>query len=580
MCGVCGELDALHVTPAGTTVLEPVWQRPEDPGEGPAEVVFRRGAVYTMDPRRPWAQAVAVRGRRIVAVGSDDEVSATVGAGTRVVDLDGRMLLPGFVDAHIHPLLGAFFTAGADLQHPTREGMLAALADWVRAHPDGPVRGFGWRVDMFGPDGPHRAELDRIVGDRPAVLTAIDCHSAWVSSAALRQAGITRETPDPVPGFSFFQRDSAGEPTGYVLELPAVLKVIEAVEPFTQEAVARLFAEWAPRAAAAGLTAMFDAAMPGVAGDEGALGAVYTGLEAQGRLPMRVVLSHVLKSGPVDGAVAAAQELARRYRTELVRGGVLKVLGDGTAEGYTAHLLEPYADKPDSVGSSPFTEVEWYRLVREADAAGLDLHIHAIGDRTVRVALDALESAIAVNPARDRRHAIAHLVYVDEADLCRFGPLGVIAQCSGNWMSADPSTVQIAVQRYGQRRAAQFFRTRTLLDWGATIAFGTDWPAAGYYSTYKPLDAVQVAVTRQLIGEPEGPVLEPADERLYLSQALYAATAGAAYQLRLDDAGMIAPGMLADLVVLRENLFDLDPAEIASTPVDLTMMSGNVTYES
>ncbi|BBX73590.1 amidohydrolase [Mycobacterium shinjukuense] len=547
--------------------------------DGVATVVFRRGAVYTLDPSSPWAEAVAVRGRHIVAVGSNAEVSARIGPATRVVELDGRMLLPGFVEAHIHPIVGAFFTPGVDLQLPSRSDALAAISAYARDNPSGTVRGFGWRVDMFPPDGPSRNDLDRIVPDRPAVLFSIDAHSAWVNSMALEIAGVTSETPDPVPGFSFYQRDPAGHPTGYVLELPAVLGIVGAIEPVTKAAMTTLLADWAPRAAAAGITAVFDAGMPPEGNDPDGLATVYTDLERQGRLPFRVVVSHIVKAPPIDDAVARTVALRQRFATELVRGGVLKIIGDGTAEGHTAYLLAPYADKPDSIGQSPFSEDDWRRLVVDADAADIDVHVHAIGDRTVRVALDAIEAAIKTNPPRERRHSIAHLVYVDDTDVPRFGELGVIAQFSGNWMSADPSTVDIALERYGPRRQQRFFRPRAVLETGATIAFGTDWPAAGYFSTYKPLDAVQIAVTRQLIGRPDAPILEPADQRLDLAQALHAATLGAARQLRLDGAvGSVQAGKLADLVVLRRNLFDVSATDIASTPVDMTMMNGTFTH--
>ncbi|MFO7164630.1 MAG: amidohydrolase [Mycolicibacterium hassiacum] len=579
MCRNCSLVAALGDHTADGSGAAPPGSSPLP--ELPPAVVFRGGAVYTMNARQPWAQAVAVRGNRIVAVGGDDEATAAAGPGAHTVDLNGRMLLPGFIEAHIHPLVGSFFTCGVDLQVADRDAALAAIAAHVRAHPTGPVRGFGWRVDMFGPQGPTRAELDELIPDRPAILFAIDAHSAWVNSAALRLAGITRDTADPVPGFSFYVRDDDGEPTGWVLELPAVLGLVDAVEPMTRAVLTRLLAQWAPKAAAAGITAVFDAGLPPGPGDPGALVGVYTDLEAQGLLPFRVVASHIVKAPPVDDAVARTTALRDRFATDLVKAGVLKILGDGTAEGYTAHLLEPYADRPDSVGSSPFSPQDWHRLVVDADAAGLDVHIHAIGDRTVRTALDAIEAAVTHNPPRDRRHVIAHLVLVDEADVPRFGELGVIAQFSANWFSADPSTVEIALQRYGPHRQRRFFRPRALLDAGATIAFGTDWPAAGYFSTYKPLDAIQVAVTRRLIGRPDADMLEPERERLDLHQALHAATLGAARALRLDHvAGSIEVGKAADLVVLRRNLFDLDPHEIAATPIDVTMMNGRVTHGS
>lgn len=573
MCGSC-DLTTRIDAPAATGPARPATVSATDG----VTTVFRGGAVYTMNPAMPWVTAVAVRGDSIIAVGSDDAAIAAAGADARIVELDGRMLLPGFVEGHIHPLLGGLFTSGVDLQVPTKADALAAIAGYAQAHPNGPVRGFGWRMDMFGPEGPRREELDAIVPDRPVLLFAIDAHSVWVNSATLELAGITTDTPDPAPGFSYYARDPNGEPTGFVLEVAAFLPIADAVEPITADLFGRMVADWLPAAAAAGITAVFDAGMPPAGGDPGALAEVYTDLEAQGRLPFRVVLSHLVKGPPIDAAVARTLAMRDRFSTELVRGGVLKIVGDGTVEGYTGYLLAPYSDKPDSVGQSALSDDDWRRVVAVADAADIDIHIHAIGDATARVALDAIEAAIEANPARDRRHTIAHLQLVDEADLPRFAELGVIAQFSPNWIAVDPSIETIRA-RLGDERLSRHYLLRTILEYGATISFGTDWPAAGWFSTYKPLDAVESAVTRRTLGEPDAPVMAPADQRLDLAQALQANTLAAARQLRLDDlVGSLELGKRADLVVLRDNLFGVPSHRIASTPVEMTMMNGRFTY--
>lgn len=287
----------------------------------------------------------------------------------------------------------------------------------------------------------------------------------------------------------------------------------------------------------------------------------------------------MVKGPPVDNAAQETLTIKQLIKTELVGVNVLKIIGDGTQENFTAWLLEPYADRQGDIGASPFTVAQWNAMVAAADRAGLDVHIHACGERTTRVALDAIEAAMIANPKRDRRHTVAHLVYVADSDIPRFKQLGVTAQFSANWMSADPDSNGVMLQRYGPERHAKLYRPRTTLNAGANISFGTDWPAAGYLSTYKPLDAIQIAMTRQLIGKPNGPVLEPAAERLNLAQAIHANTLGGAYQLRLDDRiGSIEPGKLADLVVLEKNIFDLDPHDIAATKITLTMMNGQVTH--
>ena len=284
-----------------------------------ASVIFRNGKVYTLDARKPWAQAVAVAGDKIIAVGSNAEVLALDGPGTKVIDLAGRMLMPGFVESHIHPFVGAFMTSGVDLQLPTGADALAAIASYAKAHPTGPVRGFGWRVDMFPPEGPTREMLDSALPDRPAFFFAIDAHSLWVNSNALEIAGIDAHTPDPIPDFSYFVRDKTGKPTGYILETSAILEVVNAVEPISLDTMARMLVDWLPKASAAGITSVYDAGVPPIGADQGAILAIYTELERQGRLPFRVVASYLLKGPPVDAATTSTQDLMRRIDTDLVQ---------------------------------------------------------------------------------------------------------------------------------------------------------------------------------------------------------------------------------------------------------------------
>lgn len=570
---------ALAATAASACSVTP---EPETETEkATADVVFRNGPIYTVAGPQPWAQAVAVRGNTIAHVGDEAGAMALVGPDTRVIDLQGRLLMPGFVEGHIHPFLGAFLTSGVDLQLPTGADALAAIERYAKEHPTGPVRGFGWRVDMFGPDGPDRADLDRVLPDRPGFFFAIDGHSLWANSKALEIAGVHRDTPDPIPGFSYYVRDHNGDPTGYVLEVNAVLGLVDAIEPISPETMGRLLETWLPKASAAGITSVFDAGVPPIGEDQGALIGLYTDIEKRGALPFRVVASYSVRSAPVDDAVQKLTDIRDRFATDLVRADVVKIVGDGTQGGYTAWLLEPYADRPDSTGGSPFTEQQWHELIGRVDAAGFDVHVHACGERTARVALDAIERAVAANPPRDRRHAVAHLVYVEDPDSRRFGALGVVAQFSANWMSADPDTMQNMAARYGSPRKDLMYRPQDVLKSGGRISLGTDWPAAGYFSTYKPLDSIQIGVTRALIGEPDAPVLAPADQRLTVAEAVHANTLGAAYQLRMDaKVGSLEVGKLADLVVLSANIFEVDPHDIHRADVTLTMMNGQIRHEA
>lgn len=544
-----------------------------------ADFVFRNGRVYTVSGHQEWAEAVAVKGNIIRHVGDEAGAMAMVGPGTRVIDLHGKLLMPGFVEGHIHPFFGAFLSSGVNLQVSTKQEALAAIAKYATENPDGPIRGFGWRIDMFGTEGPTRQELDSVLPDRPGFFFAVDAHSMWANSKALEVAGIHRDTPDPVPGFSYYAKDGKGEPSGYILEISAMLDLIDAIEPVTAESMQRALEDWLPQAAAAGITSVFDAGVPPV-GSQAAFLGLYNDIERRGALPFRVVASYVVKAPPFDDAVAMFTQARDEIASDLVQVGMIKIMGDGTQGGYTAWLLDPYADKPDSIGTSPFTEQQWGQLVGQIDAAGIDMHVHACGERTVRVALDAFEAAIRKNSARDRRHTIAHLIYVDGADNARFAKLGVGAQFSANWFSADPDTVVNLAARYGAPRKDNFYRIQDILHTGGRVSLGTDWPAAGYFSTYKPLESIQIGVTRQLIGDPNAEVLGPADQKLSAWQAVQANTLGAAHQIRMENkVGSVEVGKLADLIVLDRNILEGDPHDIHKATVTMTMMNGQIRHE-
>lgn len=544
-----------------------------------ADFVFRNGRVYTVSGPQEWAEAVAVKGNTIRHVGDEAGAMAMVGPGTRVIDLDGKLLMPGFVEGHIHPFFGAFLSSGVNLQVSTKQEALAAIAKYAKENPDGPIRGFGWRIDMFGPEGPTRQELDSVLPDRPGFFFAVDAHSMWANSKALEVAGIHRDTPDPVPGFSYYAKDGRGEPSGYILEISAMLDLIDAIEPVTAESMQRALEDWLPKATAAGITSVFDAGVPPV-GSQAALLGLYNDIERRGALPFRVVASYVVKAPPFDDAVAIFTQTRDEIASDLVQVGMIKIMGDGTQGGYTAWLLDPYADKPDSIGTSPFTEQQWSQLVGQIDSAGIDMHVHACGERTVRAALDAFEAAISKNPAGDRRHSIAHLIYVDDADSARFAKLGIGAQFSANWFSADPDTVVNLAVRYGAPRKDNFYRIQDILRTGGRVSLGTDWPAAGYFSTYKPLESIQIGVTRQLIGDPNAEVLGPTDQKLSAAQAVHANTLGAAHQIRMENkVGSVEVGKLADLIVLDRNILEGDPHDIHTATVTMTMMNGQIRHE-
>jgi predicted amidohydrolase YtcJ len=547
--------------------------------DGDADIVFRNGPVYTVNADNPWARAVAIKDRRITYVGDEAGVQPFIGPRTRVVELAGKMLLPGFVEGHIHPLVGSTLTRGVELQYDTREEILDALRAYrAKIGQVDIVRGFGWRYFAFPSSGPRKEDLDALWPDVPVILFAIDGHCAWVNSQALALAGVTRDTKDPLPGFSYFERDpTTGEPTGYLVEVPVIVQVNNAVEPFSPDYVAGGLAEWLPKAAAAGITTVFEAGMQVVSDIEGF--GIYSSFERAGKLPFRVVGSYYHNNPAID-PVPVIQALRREFQSELVQASVLKLNIDGGDAQRTAALLAPYSDAPGTSGDTLLPPELFADIIRRADREGIDIHVHSYGDRATRLSLDAIEAAVKANPPRDRRHALAHILLVAPEDVPRFGELGVVAQFSAQWAVPDRTWRDITGMRLGTQRGNELYSIKSILAHGGVASFGTDWPAAGHYSTYRPLDAIEVAITRRELGKPDSPQLQPISETVTLDAALRANTIGPAHQLRMEHkVGSIEAGKLADLVVLEKNLFDVLPHEIHKIDVLMTVMNGRVTHE-
>lgn len=551
-------------------------------GAETADYVFKNGAVYTIDGKNPKAAAVAVTGKTISYVGDNQGADVFVGQDTKVIDLNGKMLLPGFVESHIHPWL-AFLTQGADLQTDSVDALLARVKAWADAHPDAKVvRGFGWRYTLFPTTGPDKATLDTLFPDRAVLLVGIDGHSAWVNSKTLELAGIDAKHPDPAPGLSYYQRDpNTNEPTGWVVETLAEQEILAKLDPPTPEVVFSAVADVLPQFAAAGITAAWDAGigvLPTEVGYEG-----YQQLEKANKLPVRIVGSYYWNNSAVTDPVPLVLELRKKFDSELVQVRALKIMFDGGEAQHTAVMLQPYADRAGFLGEYAVDRNLVNAAVTKAQASGLDTHAHCYGDATVRAYLDAVESARKAYPDSPSRHTAAHVIYLSDQDVPRFAKLNVTFQTSAEWAMPDP-TMKRSASIVGEDVAfREFFRINSVLKSGGRVAFGTDWPASGYVSTYRPLDAIQVAITRAMMpqyGKDQfAPVLPPEDERITLDQALKAYTLDAAYVLDMEDRiGSLEVGKLADIVVLEKDLHAIPPSEIGTTKVDLTMMNGRITY--
>ena len=535
-----------------------------------ADLLIVGAPVYTADPARPWADAVAVRAGRVAAAGPERELAELRGPATRVLRLDGGLVLPGFQDAHVHTAAGGLELAQCDLHEVEPEAYAATVARYAADHPGDPwVLGGGWVMDAFGTAGPHRAALDAVVADRPVLLESTDGHSAWVNSRALELAGITRATPDPPRGR--IERDAAGEPTGALHEAAKALVGDLAPEPGQAEWEAAIERGQA-HLHRLGITAWQDAAV------EPDMLAAYRAVAERGRLTGRAVAA---LRWEVEAGGAQLADLVERRRTGTVgrlRASAVKIFADGVFENRTAAMLEPYLDgdgRPTgNLGIGMLGADELARVVTALDAEGFDVHVHAIGDRAVRDTLDAFQAAAAANGRRDARHQIAHLQFVHPDDRPRFRRLGVVANAQPFWSCLDGYMRELTLPFLEPERAGWQYPWASLRRAGAVLAFGSDWTV----STANPLEEIEVAVRRVAPGDPDGEPFLP-DERVDLPAALDAFTSGSAYALRLEaETGSVTPGKLADLAVLDRDPFDPAAGPIAGARVLATLVEGEPVH--
>jgi hypothetical protein len=536
----------------------------------PAELVFTHGAIWTAAPERPWAEALAVREGHIVYVGDDGGAMRFIGSETKVLDLAGRMMLPGFHDTHAHPLSGGLELGECNLYDAKTaaevEGLIKA---YTQAHADlAWIKGNGWQLPVFPEANPRKEMLDRIVPDRPALFYAADGHSAWVNSKALALAGVTRETRDPPNGR--IERDPrTGDPSGTLRE--AAVELVDSKLPaYTLEqrvgAVRRALAE----ANRFGITAITDAD----AGPDYL--EAYATLDRKGELTARVAAAIHSESGtPVEQEAARLRDIRKAYRTgNRLAVNTVKLYADGVIEARTAALLAPYLDRPGDRGPLNYEPEDLAARITAFDRDGFQIHVHAIGDRAIRVTLDALARAREVNGPRDARPVIAHLELFDPTDIPRFRELGVIASFQPYWALPDEYITRLTLPALGPVRSRWIYPIASLMTSGAIVAGGSDWTV----SSLNPLDAIQVAITRQVPESLNGPVLNP-EERVDLPRMLAAYTINAAYATRLErETGSLEAGKAADLVVLDRNLFTLPPSQIQQAHVLLTMLEGQAVW--
>lgn len=535
---------------------------------GDADLAFVGASVERIVAGPP-ADAVAVRDGRILAVGTRREVRPLIGPRTELVELGGETLLPGFGDAHIHPIEGGMLSDRCDL-HDLLDppGYLDAIAAYADAHPDRAwIVGSGWSLSAFPRGEPAREDLDRVVGDRPAYLETNDGHVAWVSSRALEIGGVSRDTPDPPDGR--IARDAHGDPGGTLVDGATAL-VSRHVPPPTHADLLRGLRAAQAHLHRLGITAWQDAHV------EPAELAAYREAAAQGWLSARVVAALWWRR---DAGLEQIDRFEQQRATASVgrlRADSVKLMLDGILESRTAYLTSPYRDGDGEAGT-PFIDPSLlHEAVAQLDRRGFQAHFHAIGDAAVRLALDAVEEARRRNGPSDTRPHIAHLELVNPADVARFAPLDVSANIQPFWAVTDDQMDRFRLPALGPERAPWQYVFGSLRDAGARLAGGSDWTV----TTANPLLEMEVAVRRV---PPDARDAEPflPEQRLTLDEALAAYTIGTAYVNHLDsEAGTIEPGKLADLVVLDRDIRAPDAGTLGDAQVRSTWIEGEAVFSS
>ena len=525
---------------------------------GQPDLVLYNGRIYTMDARVPFATALAIDGARIAAVGGD-ELRGEVGPGGKEIDLQGRTVTPGFIDAHIHFVWYSLGLAMVDLQGvPSLQEALARVAARASsAEPGAWIRGGRWNCNLWGGAFPHHRDLDRVAPDNPVLLSSKDGHSAWVNARAMRMAGLTAGTAEP-PGGRIL-REPSGEPTGILQEnaIDLVSRVVP--RPSLPEAVAAC-QEGLARAHRAGLTGIHDCE------DDLAM-AAFQELRRSGALTMRVLVH--IPAGGLDAAISLG--VRDGLGDEWLRICGVKVFADGALGSRSAWMLEPYQGDPANMGVPTATPEEMQALVRRANGAGLSVAVHAIGDAANRMVLDAIAAAGDGAPPH-LRNRIEHVQLLHPDDMPRLARLGVIGSAQPIHATSD---IEIADRHWGAR-AATGYAWRSLLDAGTVLAFGSDAPV----EDFSPLRGIHAAVTRRRPDGFPGPQGWYPGQRIAVAEAVYAYTMGAACAGGEEAIkGSLAPGKLADLVVLDHDIFTADPMDIWQVQVAGTMVGGRFVYQ-
>jgi predicted amidohydrolase YtcJ len=538
----------------------------------PADILIVHAKVYTLDPQKPWAQAIAIRRGKIQAVGRDEEVERYRGIGTKRIDAGGKLVLPGFTDCHIHFLDGSLNLGRADLEGAKDPAEIQErLRAYAAKHPDDAwILGHGWNYAMFGQEIlPHKKYLDGLFPERPVFLDGYDGHTYWANSKAMFLAGIGKETPNP-PNGEIVHDPQTGEPTGALKESAGELveKVIPKPDRVAKLRALRSGLKWANQN---GLTRVHSAGQDFPELD------LFDELRQEKQLSVRFYIAYFQDPPELRKQDIEVMEAARKkYHDEWIDIGVVKFMLDGVVESHTAAFLEPYSDDPSANGPLFWDPAKYRSAVAEMDKRGFQIFTHAIGDKAIRTAFDAYEFTEKKNHDKNRRPRIEHIEDINSADIPRFGGLGVIASMQPLHSYPDNDTLDVWARNVGPERASRAWVWKSISEAGGRLAFGSDWPVV----TLNPWQGIQTAVTRQTAeGTPKEGFVP--SQRLSVAQAVEGYTLGAAYAGRREKTeGSLMVDKVADVIMVDRNIFEIDPHTIGGTKVVTTIVGGKIVYEA
>lgn len=539
---------------------------------------YINGKVYTVNKNRDWAEAVVTDGPRIVYVGDNKGAEEFIdGKDAEIRDLAGKLLLPGFIDGHCHPVMGAFFKSGILLNGLfTLDEMLEEISGYISEHPDKEYySGKGFEEVWFVENEtmPDRFMLDRVCPDKPIFLYGTSGHVCWCNSAALAKAGITAETPDPLPGRSFFARDEEGNPTGYLLETMAASMVTSRIEVIDTDEINSALTEISEDYAACGVTSICD--MGGFGGMTDYMRSGLIEIVQNKGLKQRFNGCGVMVNsiGEIDEGIAVTKDLNSKINNDMCRFTFVKMFQDGTLEDMTAAISEPYL----ITGTAPetfFSDDELIEAGLKAAEAGFDINIHCIGDMASH-GLVKMTEAIREAGHDETRIVNSHSTYLFKGDAEKFGKLGILANTTFVWHAAFEAAAGVL-----SPELPPMYEMKTVLNKGGRIGAGSDYPVDDFGS--EPVKGLQMGCTRKMYRDDIYPgtfELEPESEKLSMDDVITAYTMSNAYQMRMEDKiGSIEVGKYADMVILDRNIFELPVEEVYMTKVCETIMNGETTY--